>query len=179
MMTAPWIAKPACPAYLREVLERFVNGQNAAWRLPPAPKGEVFDSFEQCRARLNVYAMVEGFAVVVRGQGNLVNAAQRFQCIHYHNESRNDGDLELRVERDPKSKIISKRQREVTSTKQKDYKWYIYCSLKDINKRGSGVKGYYLIAKELSHSHRLISNPLIYTENQDLILEYRQLAALA
>lgn len=66
--------------------------------------------------------MVEGFAVVIRGQGNLVNAAQRFQCIHHYDEPRNNGDLELRVERDLKGKIVSKRQREATSIKQKGYK---------------------------------------------------------
>jgi hypothetical protein len=138
-MAATWIVKPACPAHLREVLERFVNGQNAAWRLPPAPKGEVFDSFEQCLARLNVYAIAEGFAVVIRGHGDARNPAQRYQCIHHAEEPRNDDGLELRVERDSEGKIVSKRQRQATRIKQKGCQWYIYCSFKDIGKRGSGL----------------------------------------
>ena len=89
-MALPWQAKPSCPAHLRDVIERFVNAQDPAWRLPPAPKGEVFESFEQCQQRLNVWAIVEGFAVVVRGRGDPKNPCMRFLCIHHNNKTRNN-----------------------------------------------------------------------------------------
>jgi MULE transposase domain len=54
----------------------------------------------------------------------------------------------------------------------------VFYSFKDIGKRGSDVKGYCLVAPELSHSHRLIENSLMYIENQNLLSAYRQLVAL-
>jgi hypothetical protein len=119
LLPAPWQAKPNCPAHLRNVIQRFVNDRDPAWRLPPALKGEVFASFDQCRERLNVFAMVEGFAVVIRGYGDSRNPSKRFQCIHHGKKTRNDGDLEHRVEKDSEGKIISKRQRDATHIKQK------------------------------------------------------------
>jgi hypothetical protein len=54
----------------------------------------------------------------------------------------------------------------------------VFYSFKDISKRGSDVKGYYLITLKLSYSYRLIENSLIYIENQNLLSAYRQLVAL-
>ena len=178
-MAVPWQAKSGCPSHLRGVIERFVNERDPAWRLPPASKGEVFDSFEQCQQRLNVWAMVEGFAIVVRGHGISTIPCKRFRCIHHGEETRNDRELEDDVEKDSEGRIISERQRGATHTKQKECKWYAYCSFKNIGKKTSGIKGYCLIVRELSHSHRLVDNPLIYTENANLVSEYHQLVTTA
>ena len=86
----------------------------------------------------------------------------RFQCIHHGAKTQNRHQLEDKTERDSENKIVSKRQREGTYVKQKDCKWAAYCSYKDIGKRGSGIKGYVLVVKELAHSHNLIDNPLMY-----------------
>lgn len=173
-----WQAKSGCPAHLRDVIERFVNDRPAEWRIAPAPRGEVFESFEQCQERLNVWAIAEGFAVVIRGHGN-TTACRRFRCIHHGVETRNDRELEDRVVKDSDKNIITKRKRDNTYTSQKACQWYVLCSFKDIEKRGSGTKGYCLTAKELHHSHRLAENPLQYPVNQRLIPEYRQLTATA
>lgn len=160
-----WQAKPVCPAHLRDVLERFINDRDPAWRVAPAPKGEIFSSFQQCHGRLNVWAMVEVFAVVITAYGQAANPSGRFACIHHHDQTRNDRELEDQVEKDSEDKIVSKRQRNNTRTKQKGCKWSAYCSYKNTGKRESGIKGYCLVAKELFHSHCFAESPLIYTEN--------------
>jgi MULE transposase domain len=178
-MAAPWQAKPGCPQHLRDALERFVIDRDPTWRHPPARKGEVFESFDQCQERMNTFAMVEGFATIVRGSGNSITPCKRFQCIHHDEETCNHRALEHRVEKDSEGKAISQRQRDATHIKQKGCTWYAFCSYKDISKRGSDVKGFCLVASELSHSHRLVKNPLMYTENQNLLSKYRQLVNLA
>ena len=62
---AAWTAKPDCPAHLRPEVEKTGNSYPEAWRLPPAT-GEVFDSFDQCEARLQAFAFIDGFVVVRR-----------------------------------------------------------------------------------------------------------------
>lgn len=109
-MAAPWQAKPGCPQHLRDALERFVNDRDPTWRHPPARKGEVFDSFDQCQERLNTLAMVESFAITVRGGGNSITPCKRFQCVHHDEETRNHRALEHRVEMDSERKLISQRQ---------------------------------------------------------------------
>jgi hypothetical protein len=121
-MALLWQAKPGCPAHLRDVVERFVNTRDPAWRVPPASKGEVFESFEQCQERLNVWAMIEGFAVVVRGRGDPKNPCKRFLCIHHDDKTRNYWKLEEEVEKDSDGYIISVRQRDATHIKQKGCK---------------------------------------------------------
>ena len=150
VMALSWQAKPGCPTHLRDVIEHFVNDRDAVWRLPPAPKGEVFDSFEQCQERLNVFTMIEGFVITIRGHGDPRNSCRRFQCIHHDEETRNHRELEHRTEKDSVEKIISNRQRDATHTKQKGCIWYVFCSFKDIGKCGSDVKGFYLVAPKLS-----------------------------
>lgn len=76
-MSVLWQAKPGCPVHLRDVIKHFVNERDHAWRLPLTPEGEAFESFEQCQNRLKVFAMVEGFAVTVRGHGDSRNPCKR------------------------------------------------------------------------------------------------------
>jgi hypothetical protein len=177
-MTAPWIASAGCPAHIRPALERWVNGQASLWRQPPS-SDEVFDSFEHCFQRLQLFAVTQGFAIVIRGSGTPQTPAKRFRCIHHSDETQNNRKLVDDVEKDSEGQIISNRKRGATHTKQKSCKWYTYCSFKDIGKRGSGIKGYCLAAPELAHSHRLVDNPLMYEINQQLIPEYQQLVASA
>src|SRR2546423_1292651 len=61
--TLAWRAKPRCPKHLVAVLKRAVNALPSAWLLQPT-MGEVFDSIEHCRRRLQGYALTEGFDVV-------------------------------------------------------------------------------------------------------------------
>jgi len=63
-----WRAKPRCSKHLVAVLERAVNTLPSAWLLQPTT-GEVFDSIEHCRRRLQGYALAEGFDVVQTGGG--------------------------------------------------------------------------------------------------------------
>lgn len=177
-----WKAKPGCPQHLREALERFVNDQDPAWRSPPLPKGETFDSFEQCRLRLNIWALVDGFAIVATGDG-ANTPMKRSACIHHGNKTRNYRKLEERVEKEQdmenNTKIVSRRQRDNTTVRQKGCQWSAYCSYKDIGKRGSGIKGYCLVIKESSHSHDLVANSLMFPDNQKLIPQYQELLGLA
>src|SRR5438046_9559100 len=66
--TPAWRAKPGCPKHLVAVLERAVNALPPAWLLQPTT-GEVFDSIEHCKRRLQGYALAEGFEVVQTGGG--------------------------------------------------------------------------------------------------------------
>ena len=51
------------PAHLREPFLRAVRGNPLQWLLPPYTDDE-FDSSEQCLARLQAFALGQGFAVV-------------------------------------------------------------------------------------------------------------------
>ena len=64
--TPVWRAKPRCPKHLVAILERAVNALPPAWLLQPTT-GEVFDSIEHCKRRLQGYALAEGFDVVQTG----------------------------------------------------------------------------------------------------------------
>ena len=66
--TPTWRAKPRCPRHLVAVLERAVNALPSEWLLPPRT-GEIFDSIEHCRRRLQGYSLAEGFEVVQTGGG--------------------------------------------------------------------------------------------------------------
>ena len=172
-ISAPWIASAGCPAHIRPALERWVNSHNALWLQSPST-GEVFESFEHCLHRLQLFAVSQGFAVIIRGSGNdKKTPSRRYVCIHHDNETRNWRELEETVEKDPEDKIVSIRKRNMTYTKQKGSKWYAYCSYKDVGKRCSGVKGYSLSVRVSEHTHRLVENPLMYEINQLLIPEYQ------
>ena len=120
-ISAPWIASAGCPAHVRPALERWVNSHNVLWLQPPS-KGEVFESFEHCLRRLQLFAVSQGFAVVGRGAGNPILPIRRYQCIHHGNEIRNWRELEETIEKDPDGKLVSNRKRDAIHTKQKSCK---------------------------------------------------------
>lgn len=65
-IAANWTAKPGCPQHLIPAIERRVASFPTAWRAPPA-NGEVFENTDQCLQRLQAWAFIDGFVVVVRG----------------------------------------------------------------------------------------------------------------
>jgi hypothetical protein len=107
-MPAPWIASAGCPAHIRPALERWVSSQDSLWLQPPV-KGEVFESFEHYFRRVQLFAVSQGFAVVIRGTGGKV-PSKRFLCIYHATETRNYRELSENVEKDCKGKIISDRK---------------------------------------------------------------------
>jgi hypothetical protein len=117
------------PEHLRPAFERLVAAIPAPWLVAPI-SGEVFDSKDMCRKRLQAYALTQGFAVVVRksDKDRII-----LHCVHHGIETRNDRGLEPWVERDAEGKIVSQRQRD-TYCKKKDCLWLYYCSFKAISK---------------------------------------------
>ena len=120
--TLAWRAKPRCPKHLVAVLERAVNALPSAWLLQPTT-GEVFDSIEHCRRRLQGYALAEGFDVVHTGGGNKKVPGARFQCSKHGESTRNWRKLEGHVERDEDGTITTIRQREDTLVSQTACEW--------------------------------------------------------
>ena len=55
---------PLMPAHLRPAFERLVSTTPEAWLLAPN-SGEIFESKEMCKKRLQAFALSQGFAVVV------------------------------------------------------------------------------------------------------------------
>ena len=86
--TPAWRAKPRCPKHLVAVLERAVNALPPAWLLPPAT-GELFDSIEYCRRRLQGYVLAEGFDVVQTRGGIKQAPGARFECLKHGKATRN------------------------------------------------------------------------------------------
>jgi hypothetical protein len=111
--TLAWHAKPRCPKHLVAVLERAVNALPSAWLLQPIT-GEVFDSIEYCKRRLQGYALAEGFDVVQTGGGTKNVSGARFECSKHGESTRNLRKLESHVGRDEDGAIITVRQRKDT-----------------------------------------------------------------
>src|SRR5947199_3035612 len=86
--TPAWRAKPRCPKHLVAVLERAVNALPPAWLLQPTT-GEVFDSIEHCKRRLQNYALAEGFNVVQIGGGTKKVPTAHFEYLRYGESIRN------------------------------------------------------------------------------------------
>jgi hypothetical protein len=64
------------------------------------------------------------------------------------------------VEKDKEGNVISQRQRDQTTVRQLDCRWSALCSFKDIDKRGSGEKGYVLTVKcGTNNNHELADDP--------------------
>jgi hypothetical protein len=59
-------AHPLCPPHLRQLVENTVEAFDNAWLLPPQD-GEVFATTKECLARLQGFALSQGFAVMTRG----------------------------------------------------------------------------------------------------------------
>jgi hypothetical protein len=163
---------PLMPAHLRPALERLIAAIPEPWLLAPK-SGEVFESKEMCKKRLQAFALYQGFAVVV-GKSNKDRSI--FHCIHHSAESRNNRGLEPRVVRDEEGKVISERKRD-TYCRKKDCLWICYCSFKAVS-RGDKERHWVLTVKELLHlstdgiKHLIHINPFYYKVHQKAIKEY-------
>src|SRR5437763_16062515 len=80
--TPAWRAKPRCPKHLVAVLERAVNALPPVWLFQPVT-GEVFDSIEYCKCRLQGYVLAEGFDVVQIGGGTKKVPGARFIYLRH------------------------------------------------------------------------------------------------
>jgi len=97
---------------------------------------------------------------VRQGGGTKENPSWRFFCIYHGDKTRNTRKLEVKLEIDEDGNITSRRQRDQTTVRQLGCKWAALCSLKDLGKRGSGVKGYVLTMKCNTHSgYELADDP--------------------
>jgi hypothetical protein len=166
-------AKPGCPDKHRAIVERQLASFLPSWRLAPQ-NGETFDSLEIFEDRIRAWSFCDGFDVVRSGGGRRGAPGVRFQCKHHGTETRNDRNLEERVEKDNKDKITSKRQRNNTLVGQLSCEWAVRCTWKGIGKRGSGDKGFVLSIIESSHSHPLSDDPLVYLSHKHRTTEYRE-----
>jgi hypothetical protein len=113
----PWQAKPGCAEHHRAAVERIVNALPSSWLLKPT-SGELFDGLEGCNRRLRGYTLAEGSDIVQKGGGSKKNPSWRFRCIFYSERTRNNRELEARIERNAKGIITSRRQRENTTVRQ-------------------------------------------------------------
>jgi hypothetical protein len=175
-----WGAPEGCPDRVCGVLEQAVNGQPAAWRLPPVT-GEVFASIEECERRLVTLGLVEGFDIVVSHSSRRPgNESTAWGCTHRGKKTRNTRKLPERVKRDPEGQVIDAREQDLTNVAQTDCPWSCLLSFKSIGKRGSGTKGWVLTVKNLTHEgHALKKNPFIYQRHRERLPEYQALLALA
>ena len=149
-----------------------MNALPSAWLLQPAT-GEIFDSIEHCRRRLQGYALAEGFDVVQTGGGIKKALAARFECSRHGESTRNWRKLESHVEYDEEGTVITVRQRENILVSQTGCKWSARVSWKDIGKRGLGVKRFVLTVICLDHhGYPLIDNPLSILIYLYLLNEY-------
>ena len=82
-----FVAHALCPPHLRKQVEDVAESFNPNWLLPPMD-GEVFDSFQECFARLQGYAFSKGFAVVTLSS-NKKKAYIKFNYIYYIKETKN------------------------------------------------------------------------------------------
>jgi hypothetical protein len=69
--------------------------------------GEVFDSIEHCKRRLQGYALTEGFDVVQTGGGIKTAPGGRFECLKHGESIKNWRKLESHVECDEEGIIVT------------------------------------------------------------------------
>lgn len=111
-----WTAPAGCVAHHVALIERHVNAQPPQWREVPVI-GEVFANKREGEARLQLYALIIGFDVVVKGGGNAATPGVVFRCIHHSKATKNSRGLKDRVEHDLKGNITSQRKREGTKVR--------------------------------------------------------------
>ncbi|ERF72701.1 hypothetical protein EPUS_04754 [Endocarpon pusillum Z07020] len=138
----------------------------------------MFDNIELCTARLQDWALSQGFAIVRRSGSEKKRAI--FLCIHHGAASKNTRQLEDHVERDDEGKITSRRKQESTSINARNCLYSIRLSYKQLGKRGSNRWGYVLyIKKEPEHNHTLAANPLRYKQHEKTLPDYQPAVELA
>jgi hypothetical protein len=140
--------------------------------------GEVFGSKAECKARLQGFALSQGFAVVVGKSSQDGTPRTEFLCIHHDTVTRNHRGLEDEVEKDSEGKITSKRQRDNTQVMQKfDCGWRGMVSHR-FPYAGAVDRIWILIMTCASHTHAM-KNPFAYQVHVRNTVEYQILTAKA
>ena len=156
-----FVAYALCPPHLHKQVEDVAESFNPNWLLP-SMDGEVFDSFQECFARLQGYAFSKGFAVVILSSGKKKARAQ-FGYIHHAEETKNWRKLEKRIAKGlPTKDIVSNRKRGNHNVNAKGCPQAAYQSVRSVGKRGSGVMAGQLGIIIDTHNHILAPNPFIY-----------------
>src|SRR5579859_7792687 len=120
-----FVAHTLCPPHLRKQVEDVAESFNPNWLLPPAD-GEVFESFQECFARLQGYAFSQGFAVVTLSS-NKKKACTEFGYIYYAKETKNWRKLKIHIDKDLASgDIVSNRKHNNYSMNAKGCRWAAY-----------------------------------------------------
>lgn len=160
-------------SHLRDPFLGAVRTNPLQWLLPPSTNEE-FESSDQCLARLQAFALGQGFAVVTGRVYREGTPRWQFRCIHHSSKTRNNRKLEPEVERDSQNNVLTNRKRDGRVQQKLDCGWECLLSYKAIS-RGSSEKTYLLTVKCSDHSHELYSNPFAYKVHQKQTSEYQQL----
>ena len=142
------------------------------WLFPPT--NDEFESSEQCFARLQAFALGQGFAVVTGRVYREGTPRWQFCCIHHSSKTQNHHKLEQEVERDPENIILTNRKRDSRVQQKLGCQWDCLLSYKAIS-CGLSEKIYCLTVKHSDHSHELYSNPFVYQIHFKHTSEYKQL----
>ena len=121
---AGFIAPLGCAPHLRQAYEKAVNAHPIAWRREPI-SGEVFKDLAEAERRLKYYSLAAGFDIVRGSGGTRTSPGAVFLCLYHGQQTRNFRGLEDSVMRDKDSTIVSRRQRESTSIRQRGCPWSI------------------------------------------------------
>ena len=124
------------PTHLREPFLRAVRVNPLKWLLPPNTD-EVFDSSDASLARLQAFALGQGFAVVTGKVNRQGTPRWQFRCIHRSTKTRNDRQLEQEVQRDLDNKIVSDRKRNGRVQQKRDCQWECLLSYKAVRRVGT------------------------------------------
>ena len=106
------------PQHQRRAFDRAVAGLPTDFLSFPVTR-EVFGSKAECKARLQGFALSQGFAVVIGKSSQDGTPRAEFLCIHHGAMTRSHRELEDEVEKDSEDNITSKRQRGNTQVMQK------------------------------------------------------------
>ena len=104
-----------------------MNALPPAWLLQPIT-GEVFNSIEHCKRRLQNYALAEGFDVV-QIEGDIKKVlTDCFKCLKHREYIKNWRKLKNHVKYNKKNTIITVYQHENILVSQINCKWSAYIS---------------------------------------------------
>ena len=95
---------------LSRVDESTILNQNPLARLLPPATDEVFNSSNHYLARLQAFALGQGFAVVT-GKVHITGTPRwQFQCIYHSTRNQNNRRLEPKMARDGEGSIIIRKR---------------------------------------------------------------------
>jgi len=165
------------PAHQRSTFDRVVAALPNNFLNYPVT-GEVFESKAECKARLQGFALSQGFAVVIGKSSQDGTPRAEFLCIHHGTATLNRRELEDEVEMDSEGNITSKRQRDNTQVMQNfDCGWRGVVSYR-FPHAGAVDRIWILTMTCISHTHTM-KNPFGYQVHVKDTVEYQVLTAKA